>query len=205
MATLVSMSCTPQRVRKMNAITRIARNTVSGWRARFQYAAAVGSRQPARLDTLAFQIDLWSAQGELPRNLGEADVRQKEIQFSSRARAATDQYKRAQKLRIAFARISRFREVERRFSREKSLCCSHFSRNCLGMLTGKMFRGTGSFWGVTGNLAVRENGRYHQYRQKRRLAHAGAGLPKTSAQLSMLIDGVDWRAPERQWRPAVAG
>jgi transposase len=26
-----------------------------------------------------------------------------------------------------------------------------------------------------------------------------------SAQLSMLIDGIDWRAPERQWRPAVAG
>jgi len=51
-----------------------------------------------RLDTLAFQVDLWSAHGELPRNLGEADVRQKEIQFSSRTRAATDQYKRAQKL-----------------------------------------------------------------------------------------------------------
>ena len=34
----------------------------------------------------------------MPRNLGEADVRQKEIQFSSRTRAATDQYKRAQKL-----------------------------------------------------------------------------------------------------------
>ena len=32
-----------------------------------------------RLDTLAFQIDLWSARGELPRNLAEADVRQKEI------------------------------------------------------------------------------------------------------------------------------
>ena len=58
-----------------------------------------------RLDTLAFQIDLWSAHGELPRNLGEADVRQKEIQFSSRTRAATDQYKRAQKLRIAFASL----------------------------------------------------------------------------------------------------
>ena len=58
-----------------------------------------------RLDTLAFQIDLWSAQGELPRNLGEANVRQKEIQFSSRTRAATDQYKRAQKLRIAFASL----------------------------------------------------------------------------------------------------
>ena len=58
-----------------------------------------------RLDTLAFQIDLWSARGELPRNLGEADVRQKEIVFSSRTRAATDQYKRAQKLRIAFASL----------------------------------------------------------------------------------------------------
>ena len=33
----------------------------------------------------------------------------------------------------------------------------------------------------------------------------GATLALTSAQLSMLIDGVDWRAPERQWRPAVAG
>jgi NTE family protein len=58
-----------------------------------------------RLDTLAFQIDLWSARGELPLNLGEAEVRLKEIQFSSRTRAATDQYKRAQKLRIAVANL----------------------------------------------------------------------------------------------------
>ncbi|WP_349628535.1 DUF3734 domain-containing protein [Bradyrhizobium sp. JYMT SZCCT0180] len=34
-------------------------------------------------------------------------MRQKEIQFSSRTRAATDQYKRAQKLRIAFPVCSR--------------------------------------------------------------------------------------------------
>jgi transposase len=27
----------------------------------------------------------------------------------------------------------------------------------------------------------------------------------TPAQLSMLIDGIDWRAPDRQWRPAMAG
>jgi hypothetical protein len=32
----------------------------------------------------------------------------------------------------------------------------------------------------------------------------GRTLPLTSAQLSALIDGVDWRAPQ-QWRPAVAG
>ena len=30
----------------------------------------------------------------------------------------------------------------------------------------------------------------------------GGTLALTSALLSMLIDGVDWRAPERQWRPA---
>jgi transposase len=30
-------------------------------------------------------------------------------------------------------------------------------------------------------------------------------LMLTSALLSMLIEGIDWRAPERHWRPAVAG
>lgn len=33
----------------------------------------------------------------------------------------------------------------------------------------------------------------------------GRTLALNSALLSMLIDGVDWRAPERRWRPAVAG
>ena len=43
-----------------------------------------------RADTLAFQVDLWSARGEVPRDLAEVDLRQKEIRFSSRTRAATD-------------------------------------------------------------------------------------------------------------------
>jgi transposase len=30
-------------------------------------------------------------------------------------------------------------------------------------------------------------------------------LSLTSAQLSLLIEGVDWRAPEQRWRPALAG
>jgi NTE family protein len=58
-----------------------------------------------RRDTLAFQVDLWSADGELPRDLAETEVRQKEIQFSSRTRAATAQYKKAQKLRLAVAHL----------------------------------------------------------------------------------------------------
>jgi NTE family protein len=58
-----------------------------------------------RRDTLAFQVDLWPALGELPRNLADADVRVKEIRFSSRSRAGTDMYRRVQKFRIAFATL----------------------------------------------------------------------------------------------------
>jgi NTE family protein len=56
-------------------------------------------------DTLAFQVDLWSADGELPGNLQEAEVRQKEIQYSSRTRAATNQFKYAQMLRRTFRQV----------------------------------------------------------------------------------------------------
>ena len=56
-------------------------------------------------DTLAFQIDLWSARGEYPRNLLEADTRQKEIRYSSRTRLATNQFKKKQTLRRAAAQL----------------------------------------------------------------------------------------------------
>jgi NTE family protein len=56
-------------------------------------------------DTLAFQVDLWSADGELPLNLQEAEVRHKEIMFSSRTRAATNQFKKGQTFRRAFRQI----------------------------------------------------------------------------------------------------
>jgi NTE family protein len=58
-----------------------------------------------RKDTLAFQIDLWSARGGLPRDLTELDVREKEIRFSSRTRQGTDRYKYEQKLRRAAANL----------------------------------------------------------------------------------------------------
>ncbi len=58
-----------------------------------------------RQDTLAFQIDLWSARGAVPQDLTDVEVRHKEIVYSSRTRAATDQYKEAQKLRIAIANL----------------------------------------------------------------------------------------------------
>jgi NTE family protein len=56
-------------------------------------------------DTLAFQIDLWNARGEFPRNLIEADTRQKEIRYSSRTRLATNEFKKKQLLRRAAGRL----------------------------------------------------------------------------------------------------
>jgi NTE family protein len=56
-------------------------------------------------DMLAFQVDLWSARGQLPRNMAEVVTRQKEIQYSSRTRASTDQFKRVQRLRRALAHL----------------------------------------------------------------------------------------------------
>jgi NTE family protein len=50
-------------------------------------------------DSLVFQVDLWSARGEFPRNLAEVATRQKEIQYSSRTRAFTDYFKQVNKLR----------------------------------------------------------------------------------------------------------
>ena len=56
-----------------------------------------------RRDTLAFQVDLWNARGAVPRTLGEVVMRQKEIQYSSRTRASSDQFKKEQRLRNALA------------------------------------------------------------------------------------------------------
>src|SRR5580704_1616944 len=59
--------------------------------------------QQSRRDTLAFQVDLWSARGEFPRNMLEVMTREKEIRYSSRTRAGTDQFKHVQRLRRAVA------------------------------------------------------------------------------------------------------
>jgi NTE family protein len=60
---------------------------------------------PRRQDTLAFQVDLWSSQGQLPRNLAEVVTRQKEIQFSSRARASIAHFKSVHRVQRALAAL----------------------------------------------------------------------------------------------------
>jgi NTE family protein len=54
-----------------------------------------------RQDTLAFQVDLWSSHGEMPKDMSDVMVRQKEIQYSSRTRANTDRFKLYQTIRCA--------------------------------------------------------------------------------------------------------
>ena len=58
-----------------------------------------------RRDTLAFQVDLWSARGDFPRSMLEVITREKEIRYSSRTRAGTDQFKHIQKIRRAAAAL----------------------------------------------------------------------------------------------------
>jgi NTE family protein len=60
---------------------------------------------PDRCDTLTFQVDLWDARGELPRDLVEADLRQKEIRYSSRTRLSTDRFCEAQRTRRAISEL----------------------------------------------------------------------------------------------------
>jgi NTE family protein len=62
---------------------------------------------PRRQDTLAFQVDLWSSQGTLPRNLAEVATRHKEIQFSSRTRASTGQFKNVHRVQRALEALMR--------------------------------------------------------------------------------------------------
>lgn len=56
---------------------------------------------PPRRDTLAFQVDLWSARGKMPGNLLDVAERQKDISYSSRTRLVTDVAGQMQCLRHA--------------------------------------------------------------------------------------------------------
>ena len=57
-----------------------------------------------RQNMLAFQVDLWSSRGDLPTDLIEVATRLKEIQYSSRTRASTDQLHEMQSLRATLAK-----------------------------------------------------------------------------------------------------
>ena len=74
-----------------------------------------------RMDTLAFQVDLWSARGSLPRSMAEVLTRQKEIQYSSRTRANSDRFRQNQKVRNALSELLQQLPDELRNTPEYSL------------------------------------------------------------------------------------
>jgi NTE family protein len=55
-----------------------------------QWVLESGQREP----TLVFQVDLFSARGQLPRDMYDVMARQKDIQYSSRTRLVTDYFRR---------------------------------------------------------------------------------------------------------------
>lgn len=57
--------------------------------------------EETRRDLLIFQVDLFSAQGELPQTLLEAAEREKDIRFSSRTRMNTDKNRQLHNARMA--------------------------------------------------------------------------------------------------------
>ncbi|MHC9085172.1 patatin-like phospholipase family protein [Luteimonas sp. RIT-PG2_3] len=56
-------------------------------------------------DTLAFQVDLWSARGEPPRTMMDVMERMKDIRFSSRTRHGTRMVEMAQQLRTSLKEL----------------------------------------------------------------------------------------------------
>jgi NTE family protein len=74
-----------------------------------------------RQDTLAFQVDLWSARGELPHDMVEVDVRMKDIRYSSRTRKGTDEFRRMQSMRRAAAKLLEQMRPELRQTAEAEL------------------------------------------------------------------------------------
>jgi NTE family protein len=78
-----------------------------------------------RRDTLAFQVDLWSARGTLPRTMLEVMTRQKEIQYSSRTRNSSDRFKYTQRLRNALASLMQKLPHELRESPELAILRPH--------------------------------------------------------------------------------
>jgi NTE family protein len=86
-----------------------------------QWVLHYGPRQ----DTLAFQVDLWSARGNFPRSMANVATRQKEIMYSSRTRDNTDRFRDAQKVRHAVAGLLEKLPAELKNSPEAALLESY--------------------------------------------------------------------------------
>jgi NTE family protein len=93
---------------------------------------AMTQQQPP--DSLVFQVDLWNARGEFPRNLAEVATREKEIQYSSRTRAFIDYFKHVAKLRNMLAALLEEMPEEMRQSEEVKFLSSAADRHAANIV-----------------------------------------------------------------------
>jgi NTE family protein len=88
-------------------------------------------------ETLTFQVDLWSAHGRVPHDMMEVSCRQKDIQYSSRTRAITNQALRMQEMRRALQRtIEKLPESAKRDPEMRAIAdlARHSSHNIIHLI-----------------------------------------------------------------------
>lgn len=71
-------------------------------------------------DTLVFQVDLWSARGPVPHNIGEVSDRTQEIRYSSRTRMVTEQMRARRKMQRMLSEV--LKKVPAKIRAEDPLC-----------------------------------------------------------------------------------
>jgi NTE family protein len=129
--------------------------------------------RPGR-DTLAFQVDLWSARGAFPRNMLDVLTREKEIRYSSRTRAGTDEFKHVQKLRHAVASLLEQLPQELRNSPEAKLLGSEADRKVYNIVQliyhAKDYEGQSKDYEFS-RLSMEEHWRAGYHDAKRTLRH----------------------------------
>ena len=127
-----------------------------------------------RRDTLAFQVDLWSARGEFPRDIFEVTTRDKEIRYSSRTRAGTDQFKYEQKLRHTLAGLLEKLPEDFKNSAEARLLNSVAERKVYNIVhliyRAKNYEGHSKDYEFS-RLSMREHWRAGYYDARRTLRH----------------------------------
>jgi NTE family protein len=79
----------------------------------------------AFVDTLVFQIDLWSSKGEFPRNMVETLTRQKDIQYSSRTRSNTERFQQEHQMRHKIAKMLKLLPPDLKSSSEAKSLAGH--------------------------------------------------------------------------------
>ena len=87
-----------------------------------------------RQDTIAFQVDLWNARGSFPRTMSEVETRLKEIQYSSRTRANTNQFKYVQQIRKALGDLMSQLPAELRSTPEYALLSPQADRKVYNLI-----------------------------------------------------------------------